>query len=106
MQRDRAFWEQVVSEYDSKGAITKSKFCALRDIKSPTLDYWRRKLRTEHKPTSSAGFVRIGTQSSEELCPQNKNQLRIRVRNNLVLELPLSLDYNQLVTILQAAAAL
>ena len=102
MQRSRAFWEQIVSEYDAKGSMTKAEFCSAYDVKRPTLDYWRRKFRDEQSIPDTTSFVRVGPAATSTQQPSA--QMRIHVGSTLVLELPLSVDPHQLTAILQAAA--
>ena len=105
MQKGRAFWEQKVSEYHGKGSISESEFCQARHVKCATLDYWRRKLRDEEISASSPGFVRISSESSGTIAKGDHHQLRIRAGNTLILELPLSIDQQRLIEILQAVQA-
>lgn len=103
MQRSRAFWEQIVSEYDAKGSMTKAEFCSEYDVKRPTLDYWRRKFRDEQSIPDTTAFVRIDPAATA--AKQPSAQMRIHVGSSMVIELPLSVTHHQLTVILQAAAA-
>lgn len=105
MQRSRTFWEQIVSEYNSKGSISKAEFCNEHGVKRATLDYWRRKIRDEQSVPHATTFVRVGTPLPEASKQPEPAQMRIRVGNTMIIEVPLSVERCQLTEILQAAAA-
>ena len=87
-------WKKIFEEYESEGAKRKA-FCAERQIKPSTFDYWRARLR---KTTAEEALVvRVG-QIGALTAP-----IRVRVNNRVEIELDGNVAEEHLVRVLRAA---
>ncbi len=87
-------WKKIFEEYGSLGAKRK-EFCAERQIKLSTFDYWRARLRKT--AAEESGVVEVGRVAAPAA------PIRVRVNERVVIELDGDAGEQQLVRVLRAA---
>ena len=88
-------WKELFEEFERRGARRK-EFCAERQIKPSTFDYWRARLkRTDGE---EAGVIEVG-RVSVPTAP-----IRVRVGERVVIELEGTAGEEQLARVLKAAS--
>ena len=87
-------WKKIFEEYGSLGAKRK-EFCAERQIKPSTFDYWRARLRKT--AAEESGVVKVGRVVAAT------SPIRVRVNERVVIELDGHAAEQQLVRVLRAA---
>lgn len=94
--------QQVLAAYRASG-MTQKVFCREHDISLSTLGYWLRREREGENGTSA--MVQIHP-AKENTAGNRGGVLRIRIPQQLELEVDLPVSREQLAEILQAAASL
>ena len=87
-------WKKILEEHRSQGGKRK-EFCAQRQIKPSTFDYWRARLK--RTAVEEAGLVRVGRVATPTAA------IRVRVNDQVMIELDAGATEEQLRRVLRAA---
>src|SRR5437763_556198 len=100
----RRYWEGKIAAWVASG-MTQRAFCELEDLKRPTFDYWRRRIKPEAKPaqTSCATTERL-TLVPVAVERQFDETIALKSPGGWQVMLPASLDAERLAALLARLA--
>jgi transposase-like protein len=101
-ERRIEYRQQVLAAYRASG-MTQKAFCREHSISLSTLGYWLRRERESENGASGMVQIRAGAETDHG---NRGSTLRIRVPQQLELEVDLPVSGEQLAEILQAAASI
>ena len=87
LQKKRAYWEKMVSEYDQSG-LSVSEYCKAHGLKSSTFQGWLKRLKEEGSTGSPSGFVPLKVTPHSHTPRPSVIELRVLPRQEVLMRFP------------------